>query len=380
MNAIADKPSPVGETQESRATRKSRRKLVLIPLLLLALIGAAITGTWWWNEARWIETTDDAYVQGDIAVLSPRVDGDVIAVHTADNQAVRKGDALIELDPADWRARVAQSEATVAEAAAQIATLHAQIAQQQTNLGAMAAGRANAAAERERTAQDAQRSNTLAARGWASRQANDMAVTESRKADGLFTMSTAQEAAARDQLTIFAAQLAQAEARRLGSEAALTLARNNLSYTVIRAPFDGIVGNRAAQVGQHVSPGTRLMALSPPTEQLYITANFKETQIRRMHPGLKARLVPDIDPAGAVDGTVDSLPPASGALFSLLPPENATGNFTKVVQRFPLKLRPADGRANWLRAGLSVTAEVDTRGPDAVRLGWWGTATSWFRR
>ena len=151
---------------------------------------------------------------------------------------------------------------------------------------------------------------------------------------------------------------------------------------MIRAPFDGIVGNRAAELGQHVMPGAQLIAVAPLPDKLYVVANFKETQLRRMRAGMKVRLIPDIDSGAAVTGRVDSLAPATGALFSLLPPENATGNFTKVVQRVPVKivLDPADAaHAGWLRAGLSVTADVDTRGPDAQRLGLFGAAAATLR-
>jgi membrane fusion protein (multidrug efflux system) len=380
MNAIADRPVPAvdaGETRAEPPARRSRRRLIGVPLALLAVILAVVVGYWWFTEGRWIESTDNAYVQGDITVLSPRIDGDIAAVLVNDNQRVHAGDPLVELDPADWHARAMQAEAAVGEAKASVATLHAQIAQQQTNLGAMAASRANAAAERDRAAQDAGRSTALRARGWASQQANDMAVTESRKAVAMLNVATSQEAAANDQIAILTAQLGQAQARLLGQEAQRTLAENNLAHTVIRAPFDGIVGNRSAQIGKHVVPGTQLLALAPPPEQLFVIANFKETQLHRMRPGMKVRLIPDIDPDDAVDAVVDSLAPATGALFSLLPPENATGNFTKVVQRVPVKLllNPDQSmRAGWLRSGLSVTAEVDTRGPDAVRLGLRGNA------
>ena len=377
MNAISDRPAPTNEAVETRVEPRSRRRLLGIPLAFLGLIVIAFAGHWWFVEGRWIESIDNAYVQGDITVLSPRIDGDISAVPVTDNQRVRAGDPLVELDPDDWRARAQQSEAAVAEARASVTTLRAQITQQRTNQAAMAAGRANAAAEMDRTAQDAKRSTALRAQGWASQQANDLAVTEHRKAVAMLDVSIAQETAANDQIAILTAQLAQAEARQLGAEAQFTLAKNNLAHTVIRAPFDGIVGNRSAEVGKHVVPGTQLLALAPPPEQLFVVANFKETQLHRMRPGMKVRLVPDIDPDAAVDGVVDSLAPATGALFSLLPPENATGNFTKVVQRVPVKLRidPEQAvHALWLRSGLSVIAEVDTRGPDAVRLGWWGTA------
>jgi membrane fusion protein, multidrug efflux system len=384
MNAIGDRPIPENQTATTAPERpRSRRRLIGVPLALLVLITACIAGHWWWVEGSWIETTDNAYVQGDITVLSPRIDGDIVAVRVTDNQRVRAGDPLVELDDTDWKARANQAEAAVAEAHASIATLQAQMAQQRTNLTGMAASLANAAAEKDRTAQDAQRSSALRASGWASQQANDLAVTESRKAAAMWSVSIAQQTGASDQIEVLSAQVRQAEARLLGMEAQRALAENNLAHTVIRAPFDGIVGNRAAQVGKHVVPGTQLLALAPPPEQLFVVANFKETQLHRMRPGMKVRLIPDIDPDGAVDGVVDSLAPATGALFSLLPPENATGNFTKVVQRIPVKLRidpEQAARAAWLRSGLSVTAEVDTRGPDAVRLGWWGATKTIFSR
>ena len=380
MNAITNRPTPAGDASESPRkppVRRSWRRMAGVPLALLAALVVLVAGHWWFTEGRWIESTDNAYVQGDITVLSPRIDGDIAAVLVDDNQRVHAGDPLVELDPADWQARAKQAEAAVAEARASVATLQAQIAQQRTNLTAMAAARANATAERDRTAQDAGRSTALRTQGWASQQATDLAVTDSRKAAAMLSVSIAQETAANDQIAVLTAQLRQAEARQLGTEAQLTLAENNLAHTVIRAPFEGIVGNRSAQVGKHVVPGTQLLALAPPPEQLFVVANFKETQLHRMRPGAKVRLIPDIAPDEAVDGVVDSLAPATGALFSLLPPENATGNFTKVVQRIPVKLRliPDQAmRATWLRSGLSVIAEVDTRGPDAIRLGWWGTA------
>lgn len=380
MNAIPNWPGPAneaGETNTQSRPRRSHRRWLGISLGLLALLLVAVTANWWLAEGRWIESTDNAYVQGDITVLSPRIDGDIVAVLVNDNQRVRAGEPLVELDPTDWRAREMQAEAAVAEARASVATLTAQIAQQRTNLGAATAARANATAERDRTAQDAVRSKTLRAQGWASQQADDLAVADSRKAAAMLNVAIQQEVAANDQITVLTAQLQQGDARLLGAQAQLALAQDNLAHTVIRAPFEGIVGNRSAEVGKHVVPGTQLLALAPPPEQLWVVANFKETQLHRMLPGMKVRLIPDIDPDDAVDGVVDSLAPATGALFSLLPPENATGNFTKVVQRVPVKLRiDADQakQAAWLRSGLSIVAEVDTRGPDATRLGVWGSA------
>ncbi|MDR3537396.1 MAG: HlyD family secretion protein [Acetobacteraceae bacterium] len=356
---------------------------ILRPLLaVVVLIGAGAATAWWFAEGRWIESTDNAYLQGDIAVLAPRIDGEVLAVTVADNQRVHAGDVLIQLDPADYQARLLQARASAAEADAAVVTANRQIGQQRATIDAAQAAIAQAQAEQARAGADAARSAALTANGWASRQANDLAVADSRKAAASLTSAIAQTSAAEQQLDVLQAQATQAEARARNAAAAVTLAENALSYTVIRAPFDGVVGNRAAEPGQHVAPGTQLIAVAPLPEKLYVVANFKETQLRRMHPGMKVRLIPDIDPSAAVDGRINSLAPATGALFSLLPPENATGNFTKVVQRVPVKITvdPVQAaQAGWLRAGLSVTAEVDTRGPDAERLGLFGAAAATVR-
>ena len=296
---------------------------------------------------------------------------------------MRAGDPLIVLDPADWRARLAQSAAAAAEATAAIETAQRQVAQQRATIDAAQAAIVQAQAEQARATADAARSGSLVGSGWTSRQSNDQAVADQRKANAAVVATQAQKVAAEQQLEVLNAQVVQARARQQNAAAAVQLAENNLAYTVIRAPFDGIAGNRAAELGQHVTPATQLIAVAPLRERLYVVANFKETQLRRMQPGMKVRLIPDIDSSAAVDGRVDSLAPATGALFSLLPPENATGNFTKVVQRVPVKLvlDPAEAaHAGWLRAGLSVTAEVDTRGPDAQRLGLFGTAAATLER
>jgi len=382
MNAITEQPQPAPADTQTRATDRRSRLLRRLwrPLAGLAVvIGIGVTASWWFTEGRYIESTDNAYVQGDIAVLSPRIEGDVAAIKVADNQRVRAGDPLIVLDPTDWRSRLAQATAAAAEAAAAVETAQRQVGQQQATIEAAQAAIVQAQAEQARATADATRSGSLVVGGWASRQANDQAIADSRKANAAVVAAQAQKAAAEQQLDVLRAQVVQARAREQNAAAAAQLAENNLAYTVIRAPFDGIAGNRAAELGQHVTPASQLIAVAPLREQLYVVANFKETQLRHMQPGMKVRLVPDIDPGAAVDGRVDSLAPATGALFSLLPPENATGNFTKVVQRVPVKLvvDPAQAtHAQWLRAGLSVTAEVDTRGPDAQRLGLFGTAAA----
>ncbi len=386
MNAVSEKPQSIQQDPKSSGApaagavppRRGIVKRLLRPAILLVVIVAGlVTAGWWFTEGRYIESTDNAYVQGDIAVLSSRIDGNIAAILVEDNQRVRAGEPLITLDDSDWQAKLAQARAADAEADAAITTARHQISQQQAMIDVAAAAIAQAQAEQVRATADAARAASLVVSGAGSRQANDLAIADSRKAEAALHSAQAQKIAAEQLLTVMQAQEAQAVARKQNADASVKLAENNLGYTVIRAPFDGIVGNRAAELGAHVAAGTQLIAVAPPPERLYVVANFKETQLKRMQPGQKVTLVPDIDSDAAVTGRVTSLAPATGALFSLMPPENATGNFTKVVQRVPVKIAidPADAaRVHWLRAGLSVTAEVDTRGPNAHRLGLFGAA------
>jgi membrane fusion protein (multidrug efflux system) len=385
MNAIIDKPALTLSSAQTRRRPRRRpfRWLLRTAALLLLLVGAAATANWWLVEGRFIESTDDAYVQGDIAVLGPRIEGDVIGVQVADNQRVHAGDPLILLDPQDWQARLDQARAAEAETAAAVLVATRQITQQQAMVDAAQASIVQAQAQQKLAGADAERSSELAKAGWASRQADDRAITDRLKADAALVSAQAQKAAAEQLLAVDGAQLVQARARHQSAVAALHLAENNLSYTVIRAPFGGVVGNRSAQPGQHVQTGAQLIAVSPLPDRLYVTANFKETQLAHVRPGMKVQLSADIDPAHPIEGRVDSLAPATGALFSLLPPENATGNFTRVVQRVPVKvaLDPDQADASsWLRAGLSVTASVDTRGPQAQQLGLFGVAAATWHR
>ena len=384
MNAVTEKPTPIAAEASASAPPppappRPRRRALRLALAAVLAAAVLLVGNWWIVEGRWIESTDDAYVQGDIAVLSPRIEGDVTAIHVADNQAVRAGEPLISLDPADWAARLDQARGAAAEAAAAVTTSRRQVEQARAAIAQADAMIAQANAELTRAAAEAGRTGALVGAGWTSRQANEQAVADRQKAEAQAAAAKAQRVSAEDALAVAEAQVVQAAAHVLTADAAARLAANNLSYTVIRAPFDGVVGNRAAQLGQHVLPGQLLIAVAPPPQRLFVVANFKETQLRRMRPGQRVRLTPDIDSAAPASGVVDSLAPATGALFSLLPPENATGNFTKVVQRVPVKLIPDPDSAaalSWLRAGLSVTAEVDTRPGGGVRLGLLGAAAA----
>ncbi len=376
MNAVTEKPVPAASAAATLPAVPRRRLPIRAALAVVVVLVAAVVGTWWAREGRWIQSTDNAYVQGDIAVLGPRIEGDVVAIPVADNQIVHAGDPLILLDPVSWQAKLDQARGAADEAAAAIVTATRQVEQATAAIAQSEAMIAQAQAELTRATADAGRAGALVGAGWASRQANDLAVADHDKAVAQLASARAQRDNATHALAVAQALVVQAQAHKVTQDAAVRLAQHDLDDTVMRAPVDGVVGNRAAQLGQHVNALLQLVSVTPLRTRLYVVANFKETQLRRMEPGQPVLLTPDIDSGAAIVGHVDSLAPATGALYSLLPPENATGNFTKVVQRVPVKIvidPDVAARATWLRAGLSVTAEVDTRGPGAVRLGLFGT-------
>ncbi|TPG59128.1 HlyD family secretion protein [Roseomonas nepalensis] len=356
--------------------RRARRLLPLAALLVLA--AGALGGTWYWQVGRFIQSTDNAYVGGDIAVLSARIEGDVARILVGDNQPVEAGQPLIELDRRDWQARRDQAAAAQAEAEANIGTLAAQRAQAVAQVAAAESGIAQAEADRVFAVTDAGRAGSLASSGFGTREAVDRTTAARRKAEATVAVARAGLESARGAIPVLDAQASSAVARRDAARAALALAESNLDYTIIRAPFAGVAGNRAAQPGQHVRPGVNLIAVSPPAGRLYITANFKETQLRRLREGQPVEL--SVDAGGTLHGTVQSLAPATGAQFSLLPPENATGNFTKIVQRVPVRIAVDAGQdVRNLRPGLSVEAEVDTRDDPHAPRGLLGVAAAAVR-
>ena len=272
-------------------------------LAVVVAAAVAVTANWWFTEGRYIQSTDNAYVQGDIAVLGPRIEGDVVGIPVADNQPVHAGDPLILLDPADWQARLEQARAAAAEAAAAVLTARAPgdpaAGDDRGSAGGDRAGAGAADARRGgRRARPAELTPGRLGVAPVERSGHRRPAQGRRGADLRPGAESRRRAAACGD----AAQLGQAQARQQNAAAAVKLAENNLSYTVIRAPFDGIVGNRAAELGQHVQTGAQLIAVAPPPDRLYVVANFKETQLRRMRPGMKVRLTADIDPDAAGRG------------------------------------------------------------------------------
>jgi membrane fusion protein (multidrug efflux system) len=350
--------APVLASQPKPPPSRFRR---LLPFLLgTAAVAAIVFGNWEWQVGRFQESTDNATIAADISPLSPRIEGDVLAILVADNARVTAGQPLIQLDPADWQARRDGAAASLAAAEASIATSRAQAVQGRAQVEAARAQIGTAEAERVRATADASRFGTLAQSGVGSRENAERTLADRRKAEATVAAAQANLAAAEAALPLIAAQEQAAVANRDAARATLALAESSLSYTVIRAPFDGVAGNRAAQLGQHVRAGQPLIAVAQ--DRQWVTANFKETQLDGMRPGQPVRVSPDIS-GHELRGRVESEAPATGALFSLLPPENATGNFTKIVQRVPVRVVvPAELAAQGiLRPGLSVVVDVDTR-------------------
>ena len=342
----------------------------MVTAVVLVLVLGGLCGWYWWEVLRFRQSTDDAYVQSDVSVISPKIEGYLKKVKVVDNQQVAEGAVLFVIDDRDFKAKVAQAEAVVATGEASIATYDSRLKLQQAMIDQAAAVVQSAEADLARMQQDYKRYSTLMTSDFASRQRFEQAEADARKAEAALAKSRAALAGEQNQLAVLRSQQHEEEAKLQQTRANLWLAKNDLDNTVIRAPISGVAGNRAGQVGQYVKAGTQLLSLVPLT-RLYVTANFKETQLTRMRPGQIAEVSVDAYPDQILQGRVESFAPGSGAQFSLLPPDNATGNFTKIVQRVPVRVAlPANDALNGLlRPGLSVTVTVDTRQGDGDGIG-----------
>ena len=338
------------------------RKYILPVFGGVALLVALYVGVMWLTVWRFEVSTDNATVQADIAAIAPKISGYVAAIHVTDNARVKAGDVLLEIDISDIRPRVDQAAALVEVRKAAIANGEAKLKLQRSIIAQAGASVASAGADADRMRKDVARYGALSKRGWVSRQRMELARADTAKADAAVANARAGLDAQRAQLPVLESALTQARAELKQAEAQLASARADLANATIKAPFDGIVGNRTVQGGQLVRAGAQVMAIVP-LPSVYIVANFKETQIEGMAAGQAAQISIDALPDLDLTGRIESFAPASGSLFSLLPPENATGNFTKVVQRIPVRIR-VEGRAGdiaQLRAGLSATVTIDIR-------------------
>jgi membrane fusion protein (multidrug efflux system) len=336
------------------------RRALAVSLGLGLTAALAAYGLHWWSTGRYLQDTDDAYVGGDITIISAKVPG-YVAQAPADNQPVRAGDLLVKLDDRDYRAALQRAEADVAEQRAQLDNLAATRRLQDTLIQHAEAELAAAQAERVRAREDSVRYKSLAGSAAVSAQDWQQADATHKRAVASEQQAQADLQAARQRIDVIEAGIEQARAALQQAQAAYRTAELNLGYTEVRAPVDGSVGNRRARLGAYAQSGSQLLALVP-AQGLWVDANFKESQLARMRPGQPARIEIDALPGKVLHGHVASLAPATGSQFSVLPAENATGNFTKIVQRVPVRiaLDEDDARLGLLRPGLSVVAVVDT--------------------
>jgi membrane fusion protein (multidrug efflux system) len=393
MTAVVAREAAVAPAAEAQATARPPRspRRFILPVILLAALGYGGHFAYdWFVEGRFLVTTDDAYVGADTAIIAAKVAAHVAEVAVDENAFVHAGDLLVRLDGGDYRlavdaakAKIATQDATIARIGRQIEAQDAAIAQAAAQVGAAAAQQQGAEADQQRAALEFDRSQKLAETNFGSQQRLEQAAADRARtaaaAAGANAARASAEAAlsgAKDNLDVLKAQ--QTEAVRVRGELATAeeKAERDLSFTEIRAPFDGVVGNKAVEVGQYAQPGTRLLALIPLTSA-YVDANFKETQLDSIHPGQKVDIAVDSYGGRVISGVVASIAPASGAEFSLLPPDNATGNFTKVVQRIAVRIAvaPEALKEGTLRPGLSVVASVRTRDeslPKPTLLGLFG--------
>jgi membrane fusion protein (multidrug efflux system) len=361
--------APAAVVAQPEARKGGRRRA--LPILAVALIAAAgWYGHEWWTNGRFMISTDDAYIEGDIASISPKVSGYVAVVNAVANQTVKAGDPLVTLDDGDYRLAREQAEAQIATQKLALGRIDAQIEGARASL---------AQADAQKTAYQAalsgaevaeKRAKELNAKAVGTTASLDSATVALDQAKANLVGADANIVAAKAAITVLEAQRAEAESQIRTLELARDKAERDLGFTVLKAPYDGVVGNISVQVGDLVSAGQRLAALVP-VKDLYVEANFKETQIAHLVPGSKVHLHVDAYEDDDILGTVDSIAPASGSVFSLLPAENATGNFTKVTQRVPVRIAiPREALdTGKLRAGLSVVVDVDSRtAPDGTAV------------
>jgi membrane fusion protein (multidrug efflux system) len=357
---------PVDPEPPAKIPPRRRKHVIAAIIGVVALFGGVAYGVHWWTVGRFIENTDDAYVGGDVTVIAPKVSGYISQLAVTDNQVVHAGDLLLRIDDRDYRAALAKAEGAVAAQEALLANLDATENLQRAVINQAKAGTASASAETTRARDDQVRYADLVSR-------SAVSVESAQRADATFKTARANTeraqaglVAAQRQLDVIASQKLQAKAALMEAMAERDIAQLNVGYTELRAPVDGTIGNRRARLGAFASAGSQLLSVVP-AHGLWVDANFKEDQLAHMHEGQPVAIRADVMRGRVFHGYVSSLAPATGAQFSVLPPENATGNFTKVVQRVPVRivLDKRDDALGVLRPGLSVVANVNTRASSA---------------
>lgn len=338
----------------------ARMKIVGVVLCVAAILLLAVG--WLTLRSADVAFTDNAYVRGDVTSLAAKVSGYVTAVEVGDNQQVRAGDVLFRIDDRDYRAHLAQAQANLKAAEARLGDVDAQTRLQQAQVRQAEAQRQSAQAERQLASKTHERSRKLIQYSAISQALVDQTDAARSSAEAALKAAAATLDAQRQRIAVLDAQREAAVAAIAQARAARDLALIELEHTVVRAPVAGVIGNRQVRVGRFVTPGAALLDLVP-VDGVWIVANFKETQLEQIQPGQRARVTLDGYPQDSLEGVVDSFAPGSGAAFSLLPPDNATGNFVRVVQRVPVKIRlahnPLPGR---IVPGLSARVRIEVGG------------------
>ncbi len=365
---VGEAPHHAAATQPPKTAEPKKKSNVTGRLVLVALLGAAAwfggkAGYAWWTDGRFLVTTDDAYIAADITTLAAKASGYVTEVMVADNQLVKKGDVLARVDSGDYALAVAQAQNALVGNRATIARIDKQIAAGEAQVAQAKAGVASAEATLESKDIDFTRQSTLVNNKVSAQSQLDDARTARDAARASLASAEAAVAVAEANIEVLKAQKVEAEATGKSLQTALDKANRDLSFTEIRAPVDGVVGNKAFEVGTYVTPGQQIASLVA-TGSAHIEANYKETQLAELVPGETVRITVDaLGEEETILGKVESLSPATGSVFSLLPANNATGNFTKVVQRLPVRISVPDDVAlsGKLRPGLSVVVAADPR-------------------
>jgi len=366
--AAAEALLPAATATVPQAKKFNLRKLLLTGAALAALAGASWYGWDYWTVGQYLVSTDDAYVKADSTTIAPKVTGYLLNVLVKDNERVTTGQVLARIDDRDFRVALDQARADVTAAEAALASKRAQLDVQQTVIDAARATLDVDMAAQTFSRQENKRYTDLAATGYGSIQNAQNAQARDAGVAATIERDKANLASALKQVELLKAEIAQATASALRANALQRQAELNLGYTTITAPIDGVVGNRTLRVGQYVQAGTQLMSVVP-VQGAYVVANYKETQLTHVREGQAVDIEVDTFPGQIVHGHVDSIAPASGQEFALLPPDNATGNFTKVVQRIPVRIA-LDSNANSrieLRPGMSVIPTIATRSTSESR-------------
>jgi len=358
----AVKGENVKQVEAPEAKAGPSRRIVLLGIGAVVLIAGVIWGVRWWTVGRFIESTDDAYLQADSVTIAPKVSGYVAEVYVVDNQAVKAGDPLVRLDRRQYQAILEQANATIAARKADIARGAAELLQQQANIAQAKAQLEGARSSETHAIQEVKRYEPLVATGAETTEKLADLVNARNQAAATVAADVAAVQASERQPAATQAQIEQARAQLEAAEASFRQAQLDTGDTIVRSTLDGRVGDRTVRVGQYAQPGTRFMTIVP-VQDVYLEANFKETQIGLMRAGQPATIHVDALSGTDLHGSVVSFSPGTGSQFALLPPQNATGNFTKIVQRVPVRIHIDAGQEtrSVLVPGLSVTVKVDTR-------------------